>query len=515
MAVPAYLTDLVDITLAESTTGWVSLGGGTSGLEIGTDFAMQGTYCVDKRISSAEKGQVYTSASPTTFGAGEHVFVWVFLATPGLANTLANRGLGVVIGTSVSAYTTFHVEGSDTYGAVGRVGKCYPIRYTNTASTSPPYRTLTGSPTTSAQVYGATANITGSVKGSNLGVDAIRRGWGVQVLHGDTATPATFTGLAAMNDARANRWGVFTFIAGSTYELQGRLSVGLLGGTPVPTYFNDSNKSIILVDTPHSLPTFTQIIVDDAGTVFNLTNVTIEAAGTHNPGQLIYNNAGTSSALTGCRFVRLGISTLRAGVVATSTVWQGCGQITTNGATMTNSSVISSTATQALVINSVAESNVLSYCDFSDNNRAILITAPGTYTFSGHRFSGNMYDIENSSAGLVTINATHGCNVSTFINTGGGTTVINNQVTLTLTDIVDGSEVRIYLHGTTTELGGVESVTGNQYVFTYNYTPTTYVDIVVHNLYYQYYRLENYLLGSIDATLSIQQSVDRQYSNPT
>ena len=151
---------------------------------------------------------------------------------------------------------------------------------------------------------------------------------------------------------------------------------------------------------------------------------------------------------------------------------------------------------------------------FNTNNRAILITAPGTYIFSGHQFSGNTYDIENSSAGLVTINATNGCNVSTFINTGGGSTVINNQATLTLSGIVNGSEVRIFTHGTTTELGGVESVTGNQFVFTYNYAAGTYVDIVVHNLYYLYYRLDNVLLGATNATIPVQQTIDRQYSNP-
>lgn len=515
MAVPSYTTDLVDITLAESTTNWVALGGGGAGLGIGADFSMQGTYCVDKQINNAEKGQVYNNGTTITPGTDTHFFLWVFLATPGLSATLANRGVGVVIGTSTAAYNTFHVEGSDTYGAVGRVGKCYPIRYVTTANATPPYRTLTGTPGAAPQYFGATANILSAVKGANFGVDAIRYGTGLFITAGDVTTKGTISGAATTNDTLANRWGILTFTAGSTYELQGRLVIGQNNaGTPTAAYFEDSNKSIILVDTPHSLSTFTQIIVDHASTIFNLTGVTVEAAGTNNPGRLVYNNASTVSALTNCTFSKLGLSTLRAGVTANTTTWRSSGQITTNGASMTSCTVESSSATQALVINTTAEASNLHTCNFKTNNRAILITAPGTYTFDGHKFSGNTYDIENSSSGLVTINAINGCNVSTFINTGGGSVVINNSVTLTLTGIVNGSEVRIFLHGTTTELGGVENVTGNQFVLTYNYAPNTYVDIVVHNLYYLYYRIDNYLLESVNTSLPIQQTIDRQYFNP-
>ena len=74
MATASYTTDLTDITTAESTTGWSALGGGASGLGTGSDFSMQGTLCVDKQISAAEKGQVFDNGANVTIGSGRHVF---------------------------------------------------------------------------------------------------------------------------------------------------------------------------------------------------------------------------------------------------------------------------------------------------------------------------------------------------------------------------------------------------------------------------------------------------------
>ena len=56
MAVASYVSDLTDITLAESTTDWSAYGGGGAGLSAGEDFAMEGTYAIDKKIDATTKG---------------------------------------------------------------------------------------------------------------------------------------------------------------------------------------------------------------------------------------------------------------------------------------------------------------------------------------------------------------------------------------------------------------------------------------------------------------------------
>ena len=105
MAVPSYAEDLTDIDLAESTTGWSAYGGGASGLSASPDLAMQGTNCVDKQITNADKGMYFDNGSGTTLGSGSHVWIWHFCGTPGLTDTLANKGASVLVGTGSNAYS--------------------------------------------------------------------------------------------------------------------------------------------------------------------------------------------------------------------------------------------------------------------------------------------------------------------------------------------------------------------------------------------------------------------------
>jgi hypothetical protein len=84
--------------------------------------------------------------------------------------------------------------------------------------------------------------------------------------------------------------------------------------------------------------------------------------------------------------------------------------------------------------------------------------------------------------------------------------------TLTLTTVKAGSEIRIFAHGTTTELDGIES-SGTSFEYEYIYAPDTYIDIVILHLDWNYYRIDNYLLASTDGSIPIAQITDRVYSN--
>ena len=531
MAVPSYLTDLANITLAESTSDggtWAAIGGGNITLGAGPDFAMQGTNCVDARISNTDKGPGVPTGTQT-LGASDHIFTWVFLATPGLTNTLQNGGVTVAIGNSVSALVKYHVEGNDTFGAAGRVARCYPIRPVNSANTSAPnYRTLLGSPNGTISFFGATTNISGSVRGSNIGVDAIRRGTGVYITAGDSSTPATFAGAATENDLIANRWGVISSIAGSSYELQGRFVVGQnTSGTPTTAYFVDSNKNILLTDTPHAQSDFTQIIIDEASTVFNLSNINIEAGGTTNPGKLVFNNASTTSTLNNCGFIKIGETVLRAGVTVTSSAWREAGKITLNGATISGSAIRNSTATTALLVGSSV--STLSNTSFvsSGTGHAIEITGGTEHTLSGITFTG--YDAGSTGSPITTTNTG---NEMIFVNIGSGTVTLNadvalsvrsagatvnvvaGQKTLSITNIISGSDVVILSAGTTTVLtsndGATNAVTSFDY--SYTYSPSTFVDIAVYKAGYVPYIVRSYLLPANGGSVQVAQVVDRNYT---
>jgi hypothetical protein len=535
-----YTTDLTPITLAESTTGWAALGGGAAGLGVGVDFAMEGTYCVDKQITASEKGQVYNNGSTITPGVNTHFFVWVFLATPGLANTLANRGLSVVLGTATTAYVQFHVEGSNTYGATGRVGKCYAVRYNNTTSASPPYRTLTGSPGANPQYFGATANITGSVKSSNLGVDAIRHGTGAYITAGDSGDPATFGGFAGQNDNLSNRWGILTAIGGG-YELQGRFVVGQNNTqTPTACYFSDSNTVVSLIDTPHSLTDFTQIIVDHASTVFNLTNVTVQALGTNNPGRLVFNNASTASQLIGCTFDGLGTTTLRAAVTAINCIWRDAGQITQNSSVLESCTVSKSPTAggvAAVVSNNPAK---ITGCTFESvgMGHAIELTsacAGNSYAFDDNNFEGYAGSdgstgnevIYNNSGGAVTLNVTSsGSGFISVRNSAGSSTTVATSAALNIAIVdadgnaINGAELTV-VDTDGTELFH-EDLVGNTTTYSYSTGENTvFVNVVKvagtgsPPIYYQPKTVNNVSIpASGSSDLLIQMEEDRIYSNP-
>jgi hypothetical protein len=524
VAAPTYATDLANITLAESTSDggtWTAIGGGNITLGAGPDFAMQGTNCVDSRISNTDKGPGVPTATQT-LGASDHIFTWVFMATPGLTATLQNGGVTVAIGNSVSALVKYHVEGNDTFGAAGRVARCYPIRPVNSANASAPnYRTLLGSPSGVFSFFGATANISGTVRGSNLGVDAIRRGTGVYITAGEVAAPGTFSGAATENDLIANRWGVISSIAGSSYELQGRFVVGQsTAGTPTAAYFVDSNKNILLTDTPHAQSDFTQIIVDHASTTFNLTNINIEAGGTTNPGKLVFNNASTTSALSNCGFIKLGETVLRAGVTATSSAWRECGQITLNGATISGSAIRNSTAATALLVGSSV--STLSNTSFvsSGTGHAIEITGGTEHTFNGLTFTGyastngstgNEAVYVNIASGTVTLNTDSAISVRTA---GATVNVVAGQKTLSVTNVVSGSDIVILSAGTTTVLASNDGATNpvTSFDYSYTYAANTFVDIAVYLAGYVPYIVRNFLLPANGGSVQVAQVVDRNYT---
>ena len=530
MAAPTYSEDLTDIDLAEpASTGWTAFnisGGGGGAPAFGADLGMQGLGCWDKPCSNAERGlAVNKTPGAGTVAAGVHIFVWGFCATPGITDNLATRGAYVLIGTGTSDYVQFHVEGNDTYGAGGRVGKCYVVDYVTTANTgSVPYRTVGGTPGATPTYFGYGLKTTATAKGSNMGCDAIRYGTGAYITAGDGTTPATFDGFATQNDSINNRWGILTAVGGG-YELQGRFVVGQ-NNSKVATaaHFDDSNRVISIIDTPHSTTDFTQIIVDHASTVFNMTNVTILSLGTNNPGRLVFNNASTTAALTGCTFDTLGLTTLRAGVTADGCTWRTTDQITQNGATITNCFIENNSNAAAILSDAP---NLISNTRFTSDGTgyAIEIDTPGTYTFTGNTFSGYAATdgttgnecIFNNSSGAVTINVGGGGDTPTIRNGAGASTTVNNNKTVTFTGLKDNSEVRIYLAADGSVVDGIEDATAgttDNRTFAWSASAGTVVDYVIHNwqpgvAVYESIRVDGYTVPANDTSIAVQQRLDR------
>ena len=197
------------------------------------------------------------------------------------------------------------------------------------------------------------------------------------------------------------------------------------------------------------------------------------------------HSAATSAAtwdFTGLTIVGANV-TLRNVMTFANIVFNKCAPVTIGSCIVNNCEFTSHTGNNAITITASAESAAVDNCVFKSNTRAIKITAAGTYEFNGHLFSGNTYDVENSSAGAVIINNVNGSNASTFVNTGGGSTTINNVVNVTVKCVdeslanlqyivvyIENASTKAQILSASTDINGIVTTT-------FNYTTDTAINI--------------------------------------
>lgn len=444
MVAATYTSDLTDIFLWESTTGVSAFGGGAAGLGASPDYAIEGTNAVDKQVSAAEKGFLYDNVSNFTIGADDHFYIWINLAVYGLADTRNNRGITACIGDDTSNFVQFHVNGSDTLPDGGI--KPYAIRFVNTTLTN--FRTLVGTPGTTPSQIGCGANVTGTAKFSNLAADATRIGTGYDVLNGTGADPeADFAGIATDDASTAE--GVLVTVPGG-YSLQGKIRIGSSG---TACEFLDSNTTINIADTRHSLTDFTEILIEHASSILTLTNVNFAALGTNNPGRLEVLTSTATLALTNVGFIDFGVTILGTGSTLTGCRWIGADIVTANGATLTGSSIsgFEGTADTSPLIWNVATDpdgklDDMTFTKGTAATHAIEFgtSSPLTMTVRGMTATGyNAADAQNDSTfhvlrptGTVTINVVGGTGNFSYKSAGATVNIVIDPVT-TLVNVKD------------------------------------------------------------------------------
>ena len=119
--------------------------------------------------------------------------------------------------------------------------------------------------------------------------------------------------------------------------------------------------------------------------------------------------------------------------------------------------------------------------------------------------SGATYTGDATTTGTVSLTS-GGVFSGTRTDTNG---TVSPDSVLTLTGLKANSEVRVYTAGTTTEIAGVEN-SGTTFVDAT--IAVNSVDIVIHNVSYEYQKIEAADTSS-NLTLPIQQRFDRNYSN--
>jgi hypothetical protein len=310
-----------------------------------------------------------------------------------------------------------------------------------------------------------------------------------------------------------------------------------LGSATNLVEFTDSAKTIFWRDHPAVTAPFNTIEVQNASSIINLTDIAMKALGTKSPGRWVTTDDATV-ILTRCSFTDMGTFGFGTNTIADTCQFNGCDQITHAGSTMNDSTVAgyegtadSSSLIYDIAVDPTGEMDDMTFTMGATETHAIEFGLTSPLTMTLHNVTFNDYDTildnQNDStlhikrtSGTVTINIT-GANGTAAADityrTDGATVVLAQNVSLTFDGMKDNSEVRVYAAGTKTELAGIENATDgstDNRSFTAAIAAATSVDYVIHNLLYEYIRVEGFSWPSVTQTLGIQQRFDRNYSNP-
>jgi hypothetical protein len=526
MAVPAYATDLANVTTADSGTFTEFTGmasGGTPSAE--TDYYVQGTAC------SSALGYTKTGLCSFAFDYGSGITVptdgavlfWHWFGCPTSLDTYANGGQRAVIGSALADWKAWITGGVNDppmpYGGWKNVAVDPTVGndYSN------------GTPTATLQWFGVAVNLAIGVSRGNVhAMDAIRYGrCEIRATSGDVTTPATFTGLAQFNDYNDatngyNRYGLFQAVGGG-YLWKGLMSLGL-SGTAV--YFVDANKNITIDNTRKVGANFNKVEVNNVSSVVQWTGISIAALGTVAKGRFeMVANADVD--LVSCTFTDMDTFVFQSNALVNGTTFRRCGQVTIGGGTFSSCTFDQSTASSAVLASSPANAALITSTEFTSDGTGHAIEITGTAAdmgLSGNIFTGYAAYVEggtstgneaifvNIGSGTMTISISGGGSTPSY-KTAGATVTIASSVTITLTGLKNPSEVRVFNAGTQTERSGTgaESVTDGDHAFS---VPSgTAVDIVILSLGYQNMRILNYSTTA-SASIPVSQVIDRQYSNP-
>ena len=444
MAVPAYATDLTDITTS-FTIDWnlVSEGGGgqNSLTAPETDDYIQGTEAVSRNpFSTSIRGVAYDRAA-ITVATDDAVFHWWKADVAAALDSFANGGVHLIHGASLTAYKKYYVAGNDTYQKGG--WRCTPIDPTSTSSLD---RGSPGSP--DYDTFGVAFDVpaTGPSKGFPFKADMIRHGRQVEVTAGEVANPASWDTFADYADADARRWGILQG-TDTGASLQG---IAVWGTATTAVYSRDSNKTIVLDDTlGFTVTDFTQILFSHASNDIEWDNIGLVALGTLNRG-IIDVTADGAVAWKNSVFQGIDTTTMLASSVFDGSTWIGTNEVDSGGGSLLGASILAPTVaadSYGLLWNVAAdpdgELDGMVFSMGANSHHAIEFgtSVPTSMTLRDIDFTGfGAADDANDStfnfldtAGTITLNLV-GCtgNVSVKAPVGLTVIVVNDPVTVTV-----------------------------------------------------------------------------------
>lgn len=537
MAAPTYSTDLTLLDDAQSVTPYTATGGGATALADETDYFINGTQCISKAgFTAVQKGILYDNTTAPTITAGDAVFIWGRQANRNIMDTVANQGGSVIMGTSNSVFRGFNVDGSNVVGSSLLSWVSYAVDPTQTGD----YSSGTPGAASTWDHFGMEWKIlsSGSLKGNPNAVGVMRHGREIRSVDGDLGNGfATFDGAASFDSDTTRRWGILTPFTGG-YLFHGDFVMGQ-GATSVD--FRDADRSIFVLDDPHVPSTFNEFEILNASSNVQWDNIKIEALGTTAP-FILTLDIGTFTG-DSCTFVGGATTIFNSSGAMTNSKWQNCGQITLAEADISGSQIITPTvaadAGAVLDNRTTAGTTALTEytdCTFEKGTNAHHAIEFGTgvtddLTIEGVEFTGFSATADANDATL-RFNATTGSLTLTLINctvdgaaattsnvgvddAAGIVVTLSTDIVGTFTGMQDNTEVRVYDNATGVELAGIENATagtaGNR-SFAATISGGTVVDYVIHNVNYEYIRVNGFTWPTAAQDIPISQRLDRNYS---
>lgn len=543
MAVAAYSNDLTDIALGDlnfdaGTWDESTNGGWDTGGAMVDDENLQYTTNSD---NSGEAADSCTSAQYTKDGTGsgtsgpgtiiynhnaaftvptdgvvsiQHVWAAPSALNPyGGSFGVAEAGLSVLIGSGFGDFDVHYVSGSDKPPAPEGGYATFFVDPTITpAGTVGTVTTLT--------CVGIAVAATAQARGNPSACQAIRYGRGeVEYTAGESATPATFDGYAAIDNLSADRFNLLQIIKGG-FEARGLMTFGT---ATTAVYFKDSDKNISIADDLKVSANFNKGVVNNALSELYWTNIQIANLGTVSKYTFTVNDDAITEHI-GCVFTSLGAFIYGANSLNDNVTYRSQEAITQGGAEFDGCKFETSLAVAALICDNL---DLVSACKFTssgtghglrldttgDVSLAWSNTDVGYAATNGSTGNETIHVTDTNAANTITINVSSTATIPTIKTDGAVVNVVSGQVTLTISGHPIGASVIVYdLDSADPQELGTRLATFDNAAATvlYQYSGTKSGDDIQIKMVEPGYRIytERYTLGALDAPYTINAELE-------
>jgi len=538
------------VDAADSTTGW----SGSNGVSVFTSAPdpVEPSGSLGVQVSNATETAYFTLGTATDL---TNTLVYVWLLPGGVLDTIVNGGTQIVLGDGTNRIG-FHVGGSDVAGFRHNDGpvfwQCFVLDTSNLPANATAFAGTIGGLNVASvtEIGGAWKTLAKALGGTeNCFIDIMRYGNnGMIVIGGSSVSPGNFLEIAQEDRSQIDQtaYGICRELGTDLFGLQGPIQ---LGSGQSGSYFQDAGQTIVFEDTGLGTDKYGISVSDTGpgggnGTVI-LGERTGDGFGTNGCSLIVPVGVGgfftvadqgslNIFGLYGCILSgfsqNITFSTIEPAHEVFSTSFIGNGLITVGVTEFKNNSISGSTATSAVLLESTTNVSDLTFSS-AGTGHAITIETTGTYDFNNFTYTGYASTdgttgnevFYNNSGGAITINVIGG-DTPTVRNGAGATTTVNNNISITVTNLKDNTEVRVYETSTLddtppytapNQIAGVENATdGTVDDRSFTFSIAAGLGITVRTFNERWIADDISLTPTFSQDVQVSQRTDRVFSNP-